>query len=316
MASTVFDYGDLAVFATTPFTVRADFNFLSGAILLALGILGNFFVYLMLLVKRGKGFRGCRYYSFFMVTCNLIYMANIIGNYDEFPFKTMMPDGVRKVFLDMYPATIEWFNITYCWLTTVLFCETIVRSRLNKPGFYHIVWFFLCLVLTVIPGTYMALKYTTWKYLSFDPEPYTVFHLVGYIFMILSAIGMLVSAIILIFSRKKLKSDSGTFSIAAFVGVFLYGLITIWWQIPAGYDITRSLLQTRVDPRILIDALTQVSGLVKVFTTTKDLAMLSLSAVITWCMLFFMPGISVFNVGKKNMGSVGNSSSEKNLTAP
>lgn len=71
-----FDYGDLAVINTTPFTLRADGVFISGTVLLALGIIGSFLVYFSLICRRGCYFRGNRYYCFFLVTCNLLYLVS------------------------------------------------------------------------------------------------------------------------------------------------------------------------------------------------------------------------------------------------
>ncbi|KAE9550948.1 hypothetical protein FO519_005837 [Halicephalobus sp. NKZ332] len=312
-----FDYGDLATVVTTPYTVKANAQFISGTVLLILGIVGSLLVYLMLICKRGRGFAGTRYYAFFLVTCNLLYLADIIGNYSSFPFMNMMPPEVGRTFSALYPAALEWFNITYCWLTTFLFFETIIRSRLNSAGFPHVVWFFLCCLFTILPGVYMALKYTAWKYYVWDPEPYTILHLVGYLLLLLTSIGMILSAIILLCSREKLKDASGPFSVSAFLGVFIYGMITVWWQFPSGYEISRSLMQSRVDPAVMIDVLSKISGLVQVFTTTKDYATLSLSAILTWGMLVLLPGISMFGVGnKKNISSnrIGDSG-EKPLTA-
>lgn len=132
--------------------------------------------------------------------------------------------------------------------------------------------------------------------------------------MIISTILLIIAAVFLICCHKTISH--GKYSVSAFVGVFFYGIITVWWQFPAGYEIGRSLMASRIDPQVMIEMLSKISSLVSVFNTTKDYAMLSLSAVSTWLMLLVMPGVSLFGVGtKKVVSSRIGDSGEKALTA-
>ena len=70
-----FDYGALSLRTTTAYAVKADVQFISGTILLIFGIVGSFLVYAMLIYRRKKISIGVRYYAFFIVTCNLIYLV-------------------------------------------------------------------------------------------------------------------------------------------------------------------------------------------------------------------------------------------------
>jgi hypothetical protein len=280
--------------------------------------LGTFAVIILFLIKKGRDFRGVRWYCFNLMLCNILYLTFAIFNNTQYPFANMVSNTVKSNFKTYHQPVKQWFYSVYCYSTAFLFAETIFRVLSERKGFYHIFWFIFLALIDSLPLTFGYLRTSIWRYVDMDPEPFSIFHGIGFLALWLTFALMFLAFFCCLcrISSKHGEDNSNRFSRRSFIFIFIYGIITIWWQCPAAYEIINGIMATKVTTEELIAMTKKFYALVAPLTISKDYAEYSVPVVIAWSMIFFLPSISLLNFGvRKATTTTRINDSHEHLTA-
>lgn len=129
-----FDYGDYEAYTKTPYSIKNVVYFSVVSALFILGIVGTLVVLLLLLVKKGKHFRGVRWYAFNMMLCNLLYLVRLICI-----SRNLWQNGVRhflritvswKLFTGV--CNLQQRSVPFCWYGNE--CRSNELQNLSPTG--------------------------------------------------------------------------------------------------------------------------------------------------------------------------------------
>ena len=85
-----FDYGEYESLTRAPYLIKDVLYFSVISVIFILGILGTFIVLVLMIAKKGRHFRGVRWYCFNLMLANILYLVSFtpppprMGEFEQF----------------------------------------------------------------------------------------------------------------------------------------------------------------------------------------------------------------------------------------